>query len=158
MRNIKPQKMYRSKSCKVVTLLDKTIHGAQSYVSSCNLTPDTVVLQVADNSLANSKDANTCFSQISKLVSHCKTKFTDPNICVVQVLPRRLRTKEMSECYNSKVGALNEILKDSPVVLIPMDWADSRNIRDYTANDGVHLNPSQLVRSFHNRKTRRPVK
>ena len=145
---IDAKKMYQKKTCEVVSLDNKSINGAVSYVRRCPLKPKTVILQVLSNDLSR-YSVEDCLHNAQSLIDLCRNTFPESTIFMSEPLPR-ITSHPID--YNAKLQQARITMGTlRGCEIIKMDGPLAQMTSEVNSGDGIHLNRrglGHLVRRY----------
>lgn len=132
-------KVYSKKNCKVVSLRNKSIVGAQRYVIGMRPNspkPCCAAFLVGTNEVGRSND-NKIIDEYEQLIDACRAKMPDTSL-VMMGIPTRKGNSDVLERINSRLQHLCERENISFVDNSGIDY------HDHLCEDKIHLNESGL--------------
>jgi len=136
-RNINPQLMYKNKTVRVTTLLDKTVNGAKNYILTGKVKAKIILFQIGSNDL-NKKSPNEVLHEIEDLVNTCQSQIPGAEIIMSEILPRFQQNENWRYTYESKRSEFNSGLRQISIQY-NCNISKCPYVQENDVVDGIHL-------------------
>jgi hypothetical protein len=104
VKAISAPRLFKNRTVKVISLPEKSIHGAIDFLKTCKLNPKVCILQVASNSIANNT-VQSCLAATTELLNLCAIVMPHTKLFLADPLPRSLYSPLQREAYTNKAKA-----------------------------------------------------